>query len=80
MKTTITHQTLAEYMVLSTSDTAVKKVCLVSWNGADPVIDIRAWSTDGIRAFKGVTLNRSEAELLKDALNNIDFNSEFGAE
>jgi hypothetical protein len=73
----VTYRILAEYKELSRSDKAIKKACLVSWNGAAPVLDIRAWSTDGIRAFKGCTLNRSEAELLRDALNNIDFDADF---
>ena len=73
----ITYTRLAEYRELSSTNTTIKKVCLVSWNGAAPVLDIRGWSVDGVRAFKGCTLNRAEAELLRDTLNSIDFDRDF---
>ena len=50
----------------------------MSWNGAPFVLDIRSWSSDGARAYKGITLNRSEAEILRNILNDIDFDGDFG--
>lgn len=36
-----------------------KRVCLVSWNGNDPKVDIRDWSPEG-KMSKGITLTEEE--------------------
>ena len=33
-----------------------KELNLVSWNGREPVYDIRTWSPDGSKMGKGVTI------------------------
>lgn len=76
----ITHQIIAKYGDLSISEKTTRAACLVSWNDAPLVLDIRSWSNDGVRAFKGITLTRSESEALRDILNQIDFDVDFGEE
>lgn len=47
-----------------------KLVRLVSWNQAQPKVDVRAWNTETNMPAKGITLNDEEArrlyEILKD--------------
>lgn len=45
-----------------------KEINLVSWNGAEPVYDIRAWSADHNKCGKGATLSRKEIEELYEIL------------
>lgn len=44
-----------------------KQINRISWNGKPAVIDIRAWSGKG-KPYKGITLDKSEAKALKEAL------------
>ena len=39
-----------------------KEVNLVSWNGAEPKIDIRDWSPDHKRMSKGIALRKEDAQ------------------
>lgn len=41
-----------------------KEINLVSWNGAEPVYDIRTWSPEKEKAGKGITLNEYELNKL----------------
>lgn len=45
-----------------------KELNVVSWNGRDAKLDLRAWSKDHERAYKGMTLTRQEAQDLFEAL------------
>ena len=57
--------------VLSDPEAGYKKeLNLVSWNGAEPKIDLRTWSPEGI-ALKGLTLTEDEAKELCKALNDM---------
>ena len=40
----------------------------VSWNGAGPKYDIRRWNADHTKMGKGITLTRTEATSLMQAL------------
>lgn len=42
-----------------------KELNLVSWNGRDPVYDLRGWSEDHSEMTKGVTLSEEEYQELK---------------
>lgn len=53
-----------------------KQVNLISWNDKAAVLDIRAWSGKG-KPYKGISLSTSEAIALRDALNGVEFPSEF---
>ncbi len=44
------------------------EVNLVSWNGREPKIDVRAWSPDHQKMGKGIGLTREEAVRLAEIL------------
>lgn len=46
----------------------IKEACLISWNGAAPVIDLRAWNADHTECSSGFTMTESEAITLIKAL------------
>lgn len=50
-----------------------KEVNLVSWNGKPAKLDIRDWNHEECKMGKGVTLTYDEAQLLKEALEYLDF-------
>lgn len=45
-----------------------KEINLVSWNGRQPKIDIREWTSDHSKMGKGITLTDDEAEVVGVAL------------
>lgn len=47
-----------------------KEVNRVSWNGAEPKIDIRDWSADHSKMGKGLTFTLRDAETLAMILHN----------
>lgn len=49
-----------------------KELTQVSWNGQDPVYDIRSWSPDHEKMGKGVTFTKEELTILRDTLNQLD--------
>ena len=58
-----------ELGVLSESKSGWKReLNLISWNGADPKFDIRAWSPNHEKMSKGISLNAEEIEKLKKIL------------
>ena len=48
-----------------------KELNFISWNGREPVYDIRTWTSDHTEYGKGVTITQTEMkrlqELIKDA-------------
>lgn len=50
-----------------------KEVNLVSWNGKPAKVDIRDWNHEQGKMGKGTTLTYDEAQLLKEALDGLDF-------
>ena len=69
--TEITMEVVKRIAVLSDPEAGYKKeLNLVSWNGAEPKIDLRTWSPEGI-ALKGLTLTEDEAKELCKALNDM---------
>lgn len=69
--TGITMDVVKRIAVLSDPEAGYKKeLNLVSWNGAEPKIDLRTWSPEGI-ALKGLTLTEEEAKELCKALNDM---------
>ena len=60
------------YGTLSTSKSGwTKEVNLVSWNSAEPKMDIREWSPDHSTMGKGVTLGAEDVKVLKAILNAL---------
>lgn len=59
--------------VLSGNEDGVRKeINVISWNEKASTIDIRAWSRDGKKPYKGISLTISEAQALKTALNSLE--------
>lgn len=68
-KNDIKYEIVEHIATLSTSDTGwSKEVNKVSWNDAEPVIDIRNWNEEHTRCGKGVTLTSEEYEKLKEVI------------
>ena len=68
-KEEITYEIIENLGVLSETKSGWKlEVNLISWNGSDPVIDIRSWSPDKSKMGKGITLNKEEEEKLLEIL------------
>ncbi len=62
-------QTLA---VLSSSRSGWnRELNLVSWNEGKPKLDLRDWAPDHTKMSKGITLNREEAAILREVLNEL---------
>lgn len=49
-----------------------REINLVSWNDAEPKLDIRDWSPDHSKMGKGIALNSDEVEALKSILSTIE--------
>lgn len=54
--------------VLSQNGNYTKEVNLISYNGAQPKLDIRNWDRKNNKMQKGITLNREEMEVLRACL------------
>jgi hypothetical protein len=54
----------------STASGWTKELNRVSWNGAEPKYDIRAWSPDHQKMGKGITLSNDEFLKLVKELKN----------
>lgn len=66
MITSEIHETIA---VLSESKGYKKQLCLVSWSGREPCLDLRTWQAgETMKPLKGMTLSKEEAERLWNAL------------
>ena len=58
-----------ELGILSESKSGwTRELNLVSWNGANPKLDIRDWSTNHEKIGKGITLTKAETEKLYNLL------------
>lgn len=49
-----------------------RELNMVSWNGAEPKLDIRDWSPDHEKMGKGISLGAEEVEQLKLILLKIE--------
>jgi hypothetical protein len=49
-----------------------KELNIISWNGREPKLDVREWSSDHSKMKKGITLSKNEASLLLVLLSKID--------
>ena len=57
-----------------------REINMVSWNDAKAKLDIRDWAPDHKKMGKGVSLNREEAAILREILNEISLDELFGDE
>ena len=67
----IKYEIVEKITVLSERGKWTKEFNKVSWNDRDAKFDIRDWNHEEGKMGKGVTLSDEEAQLLKDALDNI---------
>ncbi len=69
----IKYEIRQEFGIVSDNTTGwIKELNLISWNGREPVYDIRTWKEDHERMGKGVTLTPSELKTLRDLLNSME--------
>lgn len=69
MSDAIQHEIVKHIAVLSGEGQSVRKeLNMVSWNNRGAKFDLRSWSADHGRAYKGITLTLQEAQALYDAL------------
>lgn len=62
-----TFEIVEKLLVLSENDKGwTKELNRVSFNGAEPKYDIRAWSPDHTKMGKGITLSNEEFQVLVD--------------
>jgi hypothetical protein len=75
-----TYEIKKEIAVLSSSPKSGwnRELNFVSWNGANPKLDIRDWSPDHTKMGKGITLSREEAAILGTILEDISLDELFG--
>ena len=67
----INHEIVKHIAVISGEGESVRKeLNMVSWNNRDAKFDLRSWSADHGRAYKGITLSLQEAQKLYDALDD----------
>lgn len=71
----ITCEIVESIAVLSENEKGyTKEINLVSWNGAEPKLDIRNWYPGRERSGKGITLTKDEARVLVKAMNEMLIN------
>ena len=49
-----------------------KELNIISWNGREPKLDVREWSSDHSKMKKGITLSKNEASILLLLLSGLD--------
>lgn len=54
-----------------------RELNLVSWNEAKPKLDIRDWAPDHQKMGKGVSMNREEAAILREVLEDLNLDDVF---
>ncbi len=53
-----------------------RQLNMISWNGNEPKYDIRDWAPENAKMGKGISMTRDELIILKDLLNELDFDEE----
>lgn len=71
----ITYKIIKELLELSKTDKTAKILSIVSWNDSDPVFDIHSWADDRKRCYRGCTFSFEEMKKLKEALDEMEFDS-----
>ena len=75
----ITYEIVKPIGVISANDTYSKQVNIVAWNNREPVYDIRIWKMgkdETKTPLKGISLNATDLENLKEILSAIDLEVE----
>jgi hypothetical protein len=75
----IKYEVLKVFGKLDSDSKMPKELRLISWNGKDPVYDLRGWGTDAegnVTMAKGVTMDAEELQSLFDILTEMNEESE----
>lgn len=64
----ITRERIRNIGVFDDTKKWIGEVNIVSWNGADPKVDLRYWSEDYIKCSSGLALPLENARLLGEIL------------
>lgn len=68
----ITCEIVEPIAVLSENEKGyTKEINLVSWNGAEPIFDIRNWHPGREKSGKGIALTKEEVAALVNAVNDL---------
>lgn len=71
----ISYEIVKHIGVISKTDTYTKEINIISWNGREPVYDMRVWRTgkDGAKSpLKGISMNEADLFTLKELLSNVE--------
>ena len=74
-KDEIKYDVIEKLGVLSSDSKMPKELRVISWNGKDPVYDLRGWCVDEDgteKMTKGITLTASELQGLLEILKKLD--------
>lgn len=78
-KDELNYKVIEKFGILDSDSKMPKELRLISWNGKDPVYDLRGWSVDenGVEKMtKGVTMDAEELQSLYEILKEMDDESE----
>ena len=73
----LNYEVIEKLGTVDTDGKFVKELRVVSWNGKDPVFDLRGWNNEGgeEKMTKGITMDNDELRSLYDILKKV-FESE----
>lgn len=78
-KDELNYKVIEKFGVLDSDSKMPKELRLISWNGKDPVYDLRGWYVDenGVEKMtKGVTMDCEELQSLYEILKEMDESEE----
>lgn len=74
-KDELNYKVIEKFGVLDSDSKMPKELRLISWNGKDPVYDLRGWTVDenGVEKMtKGITMDCEELQSLYEILKKMD--------
>jgi len=74
-KKNVKYEIVKHFGIISKQKSYQKEVNLISWDGREPVFDIRNFRINkdgGKQAMRGITVEKEDMLALKDILTNID--------
>lgn len=67
----VSYKIVKPLIILQSSGKFRKELNLVSWNGREPVYDLRGWNDDHSEMTKGITLSEEEFQELKNKIMEV---------
>lgn len=71
----ISYEIIEHIGIIAKKGMHTKEVNILSWNGREPVCDIRVWRNgeDGTKSpLKGISFNNADLLVLKELLSDVD--------